>query len=71
MNGENPKEWLYYLGLVTQLGLVVVVTILVGLVAGVFLDKLFQTSPVLSVVFIALGVAAGLYNAYQLIMRKK
>ena len=70
MNEENPNEWLYYLTLVTQLGLVVVGTILAGLVIGYFIDKKFETAPVFTVVFIVLGIAAGLFNAYQMIMRK-
>ena len=70
MNEENPNEWLYYLTLVTQLGLVVVGTILAGLVIGYFIDKKFETSPVFTVVFIVFGIAAGLFNAYQMIMRK-
>lgn len=70
MNEENPNEWLYYLTLVTQLGLVVVGTILAGLVIGYFIDKKFGTSPVFTVVFIVVGIAAGLFNAYQMIMRK-
>ena len=70
MNEENPNEWFYYLTLVTQLGLVVVGTILAGLVIGYFIDKKFETSPVFAVVFIVIGIAAGLFNAYQMIMRK-
>ena len=70
MNEENPNEWFYYLTLVTQLGLVVVMTIIVGFVIGVSIDKKFSTSPVFTVVFIVVGIASGLFNAYQMIMRK-
>ena len=70
MKEDNPNDWLYYLGLVTQLGLVVIVTILAGCAIGIMLDKKFQTSPLFTVVLISVGVAAGLFNAYQLIMRK-
>jgi len=67
---ENPNEWLYYLALVSQLGLVVVLTILAGFVIGLFIDKYFHTSPVFTGIFTFLGIVAGLMNAYQLIMRK-
>ena len=70
MKEDNPNDWLVYLGLVTQLGLVVVFTILAGCVIGVFIDKKFHTSPVFVIVFIVIGVTSGLFNADQLIMRK-
>lgn len=70
MGEENQNDWLYYLGLVTQLGLVVVATILVGFVLGVFIDRTLKSSPLFTMIFLAIGIAAGLFNAYQLIMRK-
>lgn len=70
MKEESPFEWLYYLTLVTQLGFVVVVTILVGFGIGYFIDKKTDTSPVFTVIFLVIGIAGGLFNAYQMIMRK-
>ncbi|MBU0566473.1 AtpZ/AtpI family protein, partial [bacterium] len=37
--GEELREIFYYLGLVTQLGLTVVCSILIGFGLGYFLDK--------------------------------
>ncbi len=70
MKEDHPNEWFYYLTLVTQLGLVVVLTILVGFFIGLFIDKNAGTSPVFMAVFTVIGIAAGLFNAYQMIMRK-
>lgn len=65
------REIFYYLGLVTQLGLVVVFWILIGLFIGLFLDRRFVGQGLWLVIFILLGIAAGFYNAYRLIMGKE
>jgi len=68
MSDDQPNGW-YYFTLVTQLGLVVVITILVGFGLGFWIDQKFNTSPTFVILFLVVGVAAGLYNAYQMIMR--
>ena len=47
------------LGLITQIGISMLVPILICLGVGVFLDRLCGTSPLLMFIFIILGVAAG------------
>ena len=61
----------YYFSLVTQLGLVIIITILVGLGIGLFLDKIFHLKGIFTVVFLLIGIAAGFMNAYREIMREK
>jgi F0F1-type ATP synthase assembly protein I len=56
------------LGLVGQVGLTVVVLILIGLVAGQWIDGRLNTSPAFTLFFIFLGMAAGLWGAYRLTM---
>ncbi|MBI4398096.1 MAG: AtpZ/AtpI family protein [Candidatus Omnitrophica bacterium] len=70
MKEDHPSDWFYYVTLVTQLGLVVVATILAGFFVGLAIDKKAGTSPVFMALATVLGIAAGLWNAYQLIMRK-
>ncbi|MBI4970670.1 MAG: AtpZ/AtpI family protein [Candidatus Omnitrophica bacterium] len=70
MKEDNPNDWLFYLGLVTQLGLVVVVCILTGFFVGLYIDKKCSSSPIATSIFTIVGIGAGLINAYQLIMRK-
>lgn len=61
----------YYFGLVTQLGLTIIVTILVGLGIGLLLDKLFKLKGIFTTIFLLIGIAAGFMNAYKDIMRQK
>jgi ATP synthase protein I len=67
-----PKDSIfYYFGLVTQLGLTIIVTILVGLGIGIVLDKFVGTKGVCTVLFLLIGIGAGFMNAYREIMRQK
>jgi len=67
---EDKNDWIYYLALVTQLGLVVVITILVGFFAGLFVDSKLNTSPIFTIVLLVFGILGGFYNAYLMITRK-
>jgi len=60
----------YYLGLVTRLGLVMIFWILAGLFIGLFLDRRFGGGGLWMILFVLLGIAAGFYSAYRLIMGK-
>ena len=55
---KSIKELAYY----SSLGLSVALAIFIGLFLGVWLDKQFDTSPVLTLVFLGLGIAAGFSN---------
>jgi len=66
-----PKDNLfYYFSLITQLGLVIIITILVGLGIGMLLDKVFHLKGVFTVIFLLVGIAAGFMNAYKEVMRQ-
>jgi len=69
--GEELREIFYYLGLVTQLGLTVVCSILIGFSLGYFLDKKLGAGGLILVLFILIGVGAGFFSAYRLIMHKE
>ena len=67
-----PKDNLfYYFGLVMQLGLTIIVTILVGLGIGISLDNIFKLKGLFTIIFLIIGIAAGFMNAYKDIMRRK
>jgi len=57
------------LGLVGQLGLVVVVCVLAGVAGGSWLDRIVGGRGLVLAGSILLGVFAGLYGAYRLIVR--
>ena len=58
------------LGLVTQVGLVVVVCLVVGLILGYLADKWIQQRVIFKLLGIILGLMAGLWQAYRLVMEK-
>lgn len=60
----------YYLSLITQIGLTVIFSILISLLIGVWLDKLFGTKGIFLLVFLIIGIAGGFYNSYKQILRK-
>ena len=52
------KDLAYY----SSLGLSVALSIFIGLGIGVYLDRVFDTEPVLTLIFLVLGIAAGYRN---------
>lgn len=60
----------YYLALITQVGLTVIFSILIGLGIGLFLDKIFKTKGIFLILFLIIGIAGGFYSAYKQIVRK-
>ncbi len=52
------KDMAYY----SSLGLSIALSIFIGLGIGVYLDKVFDTGPVLTLIFLVLGIAAGYRN---------
>jgi len=63
----NIKELAYY----SSLGLSVAISIFIGLFLGVWLDGKFDTSPVLTFIFLGLGIAAGFRNLVRAAKRSR
>mgnify|MGYP006285159865 CR=1 FL=1 len=53
------------LGVGLRVGLELVVALVVAIAIGYGLDKLFGTFPIISIVFVPLGGAAGVMNIYR------
>jgi F0F1-type ATP synthase assembly protein I len=62
---DNMKEFIYYFGLLGQIGFTIVFSILGGSLIGIFLDRVFDTSPVFVVMFILIGTAGGFYSVWK------
>jgi len=60
----------YYFALVTQVGLTIVFSVLIGLFIGIFLDRAFKTKGIFLVIFVIMGVIGGFYNVYKQILKK-
>ncbi len=64
---ENRKRILSY----SSVGMVFPVSIAVGLFIGYFLDSVFNTDPVLLIIFTLYGVIAGFYSFFKMVKRDR
>ena len=63
----GDKNFFNYLALITQLGLVIVTSILIGLFVGIFLDRKIGVSGIFTIIFVIFGAIGGFIAAYRLI----
>jgi len=64
---STVRELAYY----SSLGLSVALAIFIGLFTGLWLDRIFGTSPVLMLIFLGFGIAAGFTNILKAAKRSK
>jgi ATP synthase protein I len=58
------------MGLVTGLGFSAVGSLLVGILGGLFLDRMVHTTPLFLIIGILLGIAAAALGVYRLVIRE-
>lgn len=56
--------------LITQLGLLMITSVFIGVMIGVYLDKLFKTSFIFTMIFSFIGMLAAFRNMYKYTMKK-
>ncbi len=59
---KETRKWIRELAFYSSLGFSVSLSIFIGLGIGVYLDKRFDTTPWLTLVFLGFGIAAGYRN---------
>ncbi|MFO7749663.1 MAG: AtpZ/AtpI family protein [Desulfobacteraceae bacterium] len=64
---KSMRELAYY----SSLGISMALAIFIGLFAGLWLDGKFDTSPVLTLIFLGLGIAAGFRNLIKAAKRSR
>jgi F0F1-type ATP synthase assembly protein I len=62
---DSDRSWLIYTGLGMQLA----VTVTAMTFLGIWLDKKFNTSPILTIVCSFLGITAGMYNFIKTVLK--
>ena len=67
---EDTKRALRLVGLASTLGLTIVIATFIGLALGLWLDRVFNTSPWLTVIFLILGIIAGFRNFYRFMSKR-
>ena len=65
---KNSKQNINALGLGFKLATDFVVTIIVGCLIGLGIDKLFQTKPTFFLIFLFLGIAGAFLNIYRTVL---
>ncbi len=66
---KETKGLIRQLGKLSIVGTEIVVATFVGLAIGVYLDRYFETSPVFTIIFLLVGIAAGFLNMFREIKR--
>ena len=64
------KEFIKALSLVSQIGLSMAACIFVGVLLGLFLDSVFNTSPWLVLIFSLLGIGAAFKTLFGMVPKK-
>ena len=67
--GSDENFTLRGVGMLLSVGITMVVTTVMGLAIGVYLDRYFDTAPWLMLLFLMMGIAAGIRNVYHTIQR--
>ena len=67
---EDTRKALKLVGLASTLGLTIVIATFIGLALGLWLDRVFDTSPWLTLIFLILGIVAGFRNFYHFIVKR-
>ena len=67
---EDTRKALKLVGLASTLGLTIVIATFIGLALGLWLDRVFNTSPWLTVIFLIAGIIAGFRNFYRFMSKR-
>ena len=68
-NRKTSKHNISALGLGLKLATDFVVTIIVGCLIGLGIDKLFETKPTFFLIFLFLGIAGAFLNIYRTVLK--
>jgi len=66
---KNKFKIMEGLALITQIGIIMIVPIIIGLFLGKFLDNLIGTNNIFLFIFIIIGVGAAFLNLYKVGLR--
>ncbi len=68
---DNDKKKFYRsLGVLSSIGLSVVLAIIIGILIGRWLDGLFGTTPLFFFIFLFIGIVAGFRNIFVIVSRE-
>ncbi|ABK17294.1 AtpZ/AtpI family protein [Syntrophobacter fumaroxidans] len=68
---EENRKYLRQLADASSVGLQFVLSIFIGILFGRWLDKTFDSSPLLTLIFLVFGIAAGFLNYYRFAVKQR
>lgn len=66
---EKDRRLFRLIGVLSTVGITLVVATLIGYYMGYYLDRFFGTSPWLTIIFLFFGIAAGFKNLFMAVKR--
>ncbi len=69
MNEKKQRGMYRGIGELASMGITLVVSIFMGLLIGIYLDKYFNTKPWLTLIFLLFGIGAGFKNVYFVVKK--
>lgn len=66
---QSDYSWMRTLGAVASIGFLILIATVIGLVFGLWLDRVLHTSPWFAFIFTLIGLAAGLVEAVKILMK--
>ena len=67
---KDKKKILKSLGVLSSIGISVVLAILIGVLVGLKLDEWFGTGPLFFFIFLFIGIIAGFRNVFVIVRRE-
>ena len=67
---EDKRQLYKSLGFLSSIGISLVVSILIGLAMGYYLDQWLDTRPVFTLIMLLIGIISGFRNVYILTKRE-
>ncbi len=67
---EEKRQLFKSLGFLSSIGISLVVSMLIGLAMGFYLDRWLETSPMFTLIMLLIGIIAGFRNVYILTTRE-
>lgn len=69
MEDKNNGGLFKNLAMLSSMGITMVAATFIGLLIGIYLDRLFSTKPVLTIIFLIFGIIAGFKNIFDMIKK--
>jgi ATP synthase protein I len=67
---EDKRQLYKSLGFLSSVGISLVISILIGLAMGIYLDRWLDTRPLFTLIMLLIGVISGFRNVYILTTRE-